>query len=673
MRIPARVQPFINYNVKIDYYKIIVALKNTRITELENLIGEYQASYYNGEAEITDAEFDTLWDELKRLAPESPVIKRVGADSVDGFPKARHLIPMGSQEKAANPGEFREWADKLGLPLFIVQYKLDGASLELQYKNGRLDRALTRGDGIIGDDISANARKMRGVVQDLCTDWSGGIRGEVLMSHEIWLTKYSGKANCRNAANGLMRRKEGDGCEDLMLITYDVSATGNDAYFSTEIEKITWLSEHGFTVSETKIFDNAESVIQYRAIIAQERMSLPFDIDGLVVKDDKTDMNDLRRARPERQIAFKFELEQAISVLRDVEWSESGATYTPIGIIDPVRLAGTKVKRANLCNPAMIRDMKLHIGSSVIVVKRGEIIPKIEGRADLAHGELEDAADMPLFCQNSQFRPIDMPQICKTCGTALVDAGTRLYCPNTDCPKRLLHRIKKWVNVLDIREAGKKTLERLFNEGRLKRVADLYTLEVEELAAFERMGELSASKLVYNIRSPRSLSLADFIAGFDIEGVGSQIMEYVTQAGYDSLEKLRATGVEALSEVFRMGELTARVVVDGLKETADDMDAVLKTGFITIAGGKELPLTGKSFCFTGELKTMKRGDAEARVKALGGVIKTSVTQSLSYLVTNEPESGSSKNKKAVKFGITLLDEDGFLKLTEHPSGKLPNP
>lgn len=648
-------------------------MSDTRIAELESLVSGYQASYYNGEAEIPDAEFDSLWDELKRLAPDSPVITRVGTDSTDGFAKERHLIPMGSQEKASNESEFREWAEKLALPLFIVQYKLDGASLELQYKNGRLVRALTRGDGVIGDDISANARRIGGVVDDLHMDWSGGVRGEVLMSHEVWRTKYPDKANCRNAANGLMRKKDGQGCEDLTLIVYDASSSGDDSYFGTETGKIAWLREHGFTVSETREFGGIEDVIRYRIEVAEKRMGLPFDIDGLVVKDNRTDMEDLRRARPERQIAFKFELEQAISVLRRVEWSESGSTYTPIGIVDPVRLAGTTVKRANLCNPDMIRGMNLRLGSAVIVVKRGEIIPKIEGRADCFNGEAGEEAklpNMPLFNQDSgQLPPIEIPSVCGVCGAALVDAGTRLYCPNTACPKRLLHRIKKWVNVLDIREAGKKTLEQLFNKGRIRRIADLYTLEVEELAAFERMGELSASKLIHNIRSSRTLSLADFIAGFDIEGIGSLTMENITQAGYNSLEKLRAAGVEELSEVFGSGEITARAIVDGLKETADDMDAVLKTGFIKLTNGARLPLAGKSFCFTGELRTMKRDDAETRVKELGGLVKPSVTKLLSYLVTNTPESGSSKNRNAVKFGIPVINEEEFLKIISPGNGE----
>jgi DNA ligase (NAD+) len=428
-----------------------------------------------------------------------------------------------------------------------------------------------------------------------------------------------------------MRRKDGQGCEDLTLIAYDASADGDDGYFKTETEKIAWLKARGFNVSETRKFNTPDEVIEYRRLVSEKRVNLPFDIDGLVVKDDKTDMEDLRLARPERQIAFKFELEQAVSILKDVEWSESGATYTPIGIIEPVRIAGTTVKRANLCNPAMIRDMKLKIGSAVVVVKRGEIIPKIEGRAVREDGFGPDGAapDMPLFNEvsgeaDSRLLPIEIPAKCESCGSSLVDAGTRLYCPNPACPKRLLHRIVKWVNVLDIREAGKKTLMQLFNKGRIKRIADLYTLEVQELAAFERMGELSAAKLVHNIRAPRSLSLADFIAGFDIEGVGSLTMENITLAGYDSLEKLRAANVEELSGVFLTGEITARSLVDGLRETADDMDAVLKTAMITITSAARRPLAGQSFCFTGELKTMKRGEAGERVKALGGTVNTSV-------------------------------------------------
>jgi DNA ligase (NAD+) len=638
-----------------------------RIAALENLIRRYQESYYNGAGEISDAEFDELWDELKRLDPENPVLKKVGADSTDGFPKARHLIPMGSQEKAANPEEFREWAGKKNFPSYVVQYKLDGASLELQYEKGRLAKAITRGDGIMGDDITANARRMTGVLAELDIDFSGGIRGEVVMTHNVWRKKYSDKANCRNAANGIMRRKDGAGCEDLSLMVYDAAAFGDDAYFKDEIEKIRWLKKRGFTVTETLELSGPEEVIAYREKVSGKRKKLPFDIDGVVVKDRATDMTDLRRTRPEKQIAFKFDLEIAVSILRSVEWSESGATYTPIGIVDPVRLAGTTVQRANLNNPDMIRAMGLKIGSAVRVVKRGEIIPKIEGLASPSSDGIQKGLFDPVSGEEKEIR---FPTKCGSCGAALEDGGTRLFCPNPDCPKRLHHRLEKWVSVLDIRELGEKLLRQLFDKGRVRRIADLYGLEAEELAEFERMGETSAAKVVRNIRSPRLLPLAAFIAGFDFEGVGELIMEKVVQAGFDTLEKLRSAEAGELAAVYGLGEITARTIYEGLRETAGEIDAVLAQGIVSIApppAAETQPLRGCSFCFTGELTSMKRNQAEEKIKALGGSAKSSVVKDLSFLVTNDPESGSAKNLKARSLGIPIIGEEQFLELLANPA------
>jgi DNA ligase (NAD+) len=630
-----------------------------RVTALEHLIQKYQTSYYNGEGEISDAEFDILWDELKSIDPSNALLKRVGQDTSDGFPKANHLIPMGSQEKAANTEDFRRWAEKMqkrgDFGGFIVQYKLDGASLELQYQNGKLVKAVTRGDGVTGDDISANARKMNGVAGELKTDFSGGVRGEVVMTHEVWQKKYRDKANCRNAANGLMRRKDGQGSEDLSLITYDAGAAGGDAYFKSEVEKITWLTDNGFLAAEAAEFsgENAvEEIIAYRESVAAKRSNLSVDIDGLVIKDKNTDVSDLRRARPERQIAFKFDLETAFSILRSVEWSESGATYTPIGVIDPVHLAGTTVKRANLNNPDMIRAINLKIGSAVSVVKRGEIIPKIEGLAP------------PGALPEGELREIEQPVQCSSCGTALKDEGTRLFCPNAACPKRLHHRLEKWVSVLDIRELGEKLIALLFKSGKAVQIADLYALGEDDISGFERMGALSAAKVIRHIKTPRVLSLAAFVAGFDFEGVGETIMERVVNAGFDTLEKLRNADADKLESIYGMGAITAAAIMEGLAASREEMDRVLASGIISIAAPpqEQLPLHGKSFCFTGELKTMKRAAAEEKVKALGGSSKSSVVRDLSYLVTNDTESGSAKNKKAGDLGVKIINEEQFLSL-----------
>ena len=641
-----------------------MSLPTNRIKALERLIKKYQKSYYNGEAEISDAEFDLLWDELKNIDPQNSIFSKVGADSSDGFPKAKHIIPMGSQDKAANPDEFRIWAEKMlkqsDFGGFLVQYKLDGASLELQYDKGNLTKAITRGDGIIGDEITANVLCMQGTVPALKIPFSGGIRGEVIMTREIWQNKYANKANCRNAANGLMRRKDGSGSEDLVIVCYDASSVEDENFFSDESKKIHWLKEQGFAVTESLDFPDISSIIAYRQKVAGLRDKLPFDIDGLVVKDKTIDPADLRRTRPERQIAFKFEPEMAYSILRQVQWSESGSTYTPIGIIDPVRLAGTTVQRANLNNPDMIRAMGLQIGSVVSVVKRGEIIPKIEGLAPqgaVKTGKLEE---------------IELPKTCNSCNTKLQDEGTRLYCPNESCPKRLHQRLEKWVSILDIRELGDKLLRQLFESGRVRNISDLYTLTTKELSEYDRMGEISAAKVIRHIMTRRQLSLQKFCAGLNMEGVGELIMERAVLAGYDTLEKLKNAAVNDLSKIWGIGDITAAVIVQGITALADEIQAILKTGIISIKDPpkqEEQPLRDFSFCFTGELKTIKRSAAEEKVKKLGGQVKSTIVKELSYLVTNDSGSGSAKNKKAVELGIAIIDEEQFLALTDNTKNK----
>jgi DNA ligase (NAD+) len=244
-----------------------------------------------------------------------------------------------------------------------------------------------------------------------------------------------------------------------------------------------------------------------------------------------------------------------------------------------------------------------------------------------------------------------------------VDEGTRLLCPNPDCPKKSLHRLEKWLDVLDVRSFGVGIVGKLHASGRIRRIADLYSLRAEELAEYDRMGATLARKILRNLYSRTEVPLPDFIAGLDIEGVGSLIAEKAVSAGLDSLEKLRAATVERLSAVDGLAEITAKTIVEGLALLAPEIDALLATGAVRIeapaAGG---PLAGKSFCFTGELRSMRRGEAEALVKSLGGAAKPGVTKGLGYLVTNEPDSGSEKNRKAAAYGVAILDEEAFLAL-----------
>ena len=633
--------------------------ESQRISELENLITRYQKSYYDGEGEISDAEFDKLWDELKTLDPANPILHKVGADS-GNFQKIPHVMPMGSQEKAANPEQFLTWAEKHKYDEYLVEYKLDGASLELQYENGYLKRAVTRGDGTIGDDITANARKMGGVNAAIYKDgllvpFTGGIRGEVIMTHEVHKTHFPDKANCRNAANGLMKRKDGKGSEFLKLIVYDALSTDGKSYFNYEEEKIRWLMDCGFNVVKLVICKSPERVIAYRAKVMEERASLEYDIDGLVIKERTINLADASRDRPDRQIAFKFSLEEAVTTLREVEWSVSGGTYTPVAIFDEVELNGTRVQRASLANPDTLRKLGVAIGSHVVVVKRGEIIPKIESVVE------EKALET---------KAIEFPQVCEVCGTKLVDEGSRLFCPNKNCSKRVLHQLLKYQQVVDIRDLGETLITSLFNDGRLKSISDIYSLQIEELVPYFLNEEsmeadkksLGAEKVYNSIQNHRRMRLATFVGAFDIEGVGETSAEKLIASGFDTLEKLLAASEEQIASVYGFAEIMAHIIVEGLAENAAEMRSLVSSGVIEleeVGGGL---LAGKSFCFTGELVTMKRADAEQLVKKNGGNIKSSVTKDLSYLVTNDTASGSSKNVKAAKLGIPVIDEKQFLEL-----------
>ena len=632
-----------------------------RISELAGLIKKYQASYYNGEGEISDAEFDKLWDELKRLDPENPVLQKVGADS-GNFAKVNHVMPMGSQEKAADPEQFLEWARTHIYDEYLVEYKLDGASLELQYEHGELKIAVTRGDGSVGDDISANARKMKGVQAALFNrkgnkiDFTGGIRGEVIMTHQIHQQLYSDKANCRNAANGLMKRKDGSGSENLTLITYDALSTDGPNPFKDEEEKIKWLTECGLNVVPLKICRTPEDVIKYRAQVMEIRPSLDYDIDGLVVKEREINFADASRARPDRQIAFKFSLEEAVTTVKEVEWSESGATYTPVAIFDGVQLNGTTVQRASLANPETMRRLGVKIGSRVVVVKRGEIIPKIESVLPEEEGQLTSA--------------VPVPSKCSCCGETLIDEGTRLYCPNKDCSKRVLHQLLKWISIIDIRDFGETLVTSMFNKGVLKSVADIYRLTEDSLTPFflnadsmeKEKDSLGAKKVYESIQSHKKMSLSVFIAGLDIEGIGETTVQKLIDAGYTNLEKLQNASVDAIASVYGFAEIMAKTFKKGLEENDSLIKELLEKGLVSLEETGEGKLTGKSFCFTGELVTMKRNDAEALVKKNGGSCKSSVTKDLSYLVTNDTTSGSSKNVKAAKLGIPVITEEEFLAL-----------
>jgi len=622
-----------------------------RINYLAEEIKRHRYLYYNEQPEISDVKYDTLEENLRELDPENPILFKIGVDSSELFTKREHIIPMTSQDKVTNPQEFLKWARKRNYKNFLVQFKLDGISIELQYEDGIFQYALTRGDGKIGDDVSANVINMKGFIPKLKTKFTGATRAEILLFHDVFERKYNDKQNCRNAASGLVRRKDGIGSGDLNLVFYDAISIGDDVTFQSEIQKLKWLKEEGFPTIPTKTVHSPQEVINIREdVMTNKRDTLEFDIDGLVIKGKAIDLEDMKRAKPMKQIAFKFQAEEIETTLLDVEWSISGQNYTPVAIVDPVRLMGTTVSRASLANPNLIEDLKLKIGSEVFISKRGDIIPKIERVIKTP----SDAKEIPI------------PTRCEECKTKLINEGTRLYCPNEACPKRTYHQLVKWINKLNVKHFSEKLmLKPLFDTGKVKTIADLYNLKVPHLTQFEGVKETSAKKALDNLFAVKKVPLARFIGGFDIENIGEDLTQRVVDAGFDTLEKIKGASIFQLSQVDGFAEITAQYLRDGVVKLYSQMKEVLNSNKITIeevkkTGGK---FEGMTFCFTGKLEAMKRAEAEQLVKDNGGQAKSGVVANLSYLVTNSDEP-TAKYIKAQGQGTKIITEEEFLKMIE---------
>ena len=632
---------------KEDLKKALIkkGTKEDRIRYLEDQINYHQDLYYNNQPEISDTKFDLLEDELRKLDPNNSTLFSVGVDSSELFTKKEHIIPMMSQDKVIYPEDFIKWIKKRNISTFLTQYKLDGISIELQYKNGVFECAISRGNGKVGDDVSANVFKMKDFLPNLKSKFTGAIRGEVVMLHDVYNMKYSSMQNCRNAAAGIVRRKDGVGNNDLSIIFYDAISMSDKVLFDKESDKIKWLHNEGLNAVYSREMSSSQEVIEFRQEVMNIiRKSLEYDIDGLVIKDLEIDLEDMKRSKPRKQVAFKFEAEEIETTLKEVEWSMSGHLYTPVAIVETVQLMGSNVSRASLANPNLIKDLKLKIGSTVIVCKRGDIIPKIE-RVLITP---ENAAD------------IQIPTTCETCKTELVNEGTRLYCPNKKCPKRAYHRIKKWIKILNVKYFGERLmLKDLFERGRVKQISDLYTLTKADISQYGG----TAEKALDNLFAIEEVSLAKFIAGFNIENIGESLVQKVVDAEFDTFEKMCGATENDIINIEGFADITANTLVQGLKERKREMETLLSMEKIQISSVSAGIFKGLTFCITGKLNKVSRKEAENLILLNSGQVKSNVVKNLSYLVTNSTES-TAKFEKAKAQGAKIISEELFLEMVK---------
>lgn len=350
--------------------------------ELEQKIKEAQNAYYNDKPIMSDVEFDSLWDKLKNEYPDSELLNEVGSDHVDGFVKVKHKIIMGSQNKANTPEEMDVWFGKCrehGTDFVLSTEKLDGCSIELEYVDGKYENGITRGDGIEGDLISLNVAKMKNYPKQLKEEFTGVIRGEVLLFRSDKQIAAPDKKNCRNAASGIMKRLDGIGCEYLQIVAYDVREQGKRK-FRNQSDLLDWLKDQGFQIPKYKIHSlssmNGKKAVELMSEVWKEERD--YDIDGLVWKTQDIDYEDIEtNYRPKFNIALKPKYTLAETTIIDIEWSLKNGTLTPVAITEPVDLCGTTVQRANLVNVSMMEDMGIEIGHKVLITKCGEIIPGI--------------------------------------------------------------------------------------------------------------------------------------------------------------------------------------------------------------------------------------------------------------------------------------------------------
>jgi DNA ligase (NAD+) len=347
------------------------------MTELEQIILQAQDAYYNGTPLMSDADFDELYDKLIAEQPDSEILKRVGVDNSDGFEKVIHKITMGSQNKANTLPEMEKWLKKINGNI-VATHKMDGASICLTYEKGKLVDAVTRGNAVTGDRITSNAMKMNFIPKVLKEEVDCIVRGEVLLSKDNKDKFYPEAANCRNQASGLMKRLDGEGSEHLDVVVYELFG---DAAKPTQAENLEWLETQGFTVADWEYIcdptaQQCMDLLNF-TFSEEEKAMRKYDIDGIVFKQDNIDYEDLKKVRSDTQIALKPPREKYITTIKDIEWSLSDGTYTPIAIVEGLVIAGTFVQRASLSNVDMLEKLEIEIGDQVEIIKAGLIIPKV--------------------------------------------------------------------------------------------------------------------------------------------------------------------------------------------------------------------------------------------------------------------------------------------------------
>lgn len=651
-----------------------------RKSELRNIILRAKHEYYYSSTPImTDAEYDAAEDELRVLDPLDPVLSIVGTPvpAASILKKAEHSIPMGSQNKVNGEGEFRAWCERQGVSTLNASLKGDGASAAAYYRDGRLIQAISRGDGRIGEDITGNAMRFKGLpswVESTEGPFNGAVRFEVILTVDDWrLLDPEQTKNPRNAGNGIMGRKNGAQSELLTIFAFDIdeSRSGVSVAFKSEREKLARLKSLGFNVISNVHCETVDAAVSYYHHISTVRDSLSIWIDGVVLKID--DLAHQKRLgitsdRPKGQVAWKFDSSGAESVVEEVVISggHTGALI-PTAKLTPIEIGGTTVSNASLANFDEILRLDVAIGDSVWVVKANDIIPKI------TH----------VTRRSSRRDPIQCPTQCPFCSgevgrrsTHDGSAGAIVECKNPECSKKSVGKIRRWISSLEIKGIGDSVLNAMIEAFNLEDAAALYTLHESEEKLAEiiinsdkaiKLGEKRAANILREIDAKRNLSLSQFLGSFGTTHLGKRRVQLMIDSADGALStlddwqfgKLRSPHVAAAAGVPNIGNQ----IQDGIDLVRPVIAKMIAAGVTVIdqceskASTDELNTLG-TVCISGKLVSgMRKTDYLIPLKDAGYALVENVAKGLNYLVLADPASNSSKANKARALGISIISED----------------
>tara|TARA_B100001113_G_C21108596_1_gene622093 strand:+ start:223 stop:2271 length:2049 start_codon:yes stop_codon:yes gene_type:complete len=653
-----------------------------RIKFLAAEITRHSELYYNHSApEITDAEFDNLWNELRKLDPSNEVLHQVGPEPLPGTVKVEHLFPMLSLDKGTTDDDIIHYVTQStsGGTRYLAQPKLDGSALSLEYISGNLHRAATRGSGERGEDVTLNAKLVANIPSRLNQPHTIHVRGEVVMPLKTFEEKYSDLSpNPRNLCSGALRQKHGDGkadASDLVFCAYDVQFPSDSPMATYDSELLHWLQDAGIEPAPWQIFESENpqnEMIEYTKDWSLKRSKYEFEIDGIVFKLDELKAREklgFTAHHPRWAIAWKFPSQEANSVLLDVDW-QTGRTgsVTPVARIAPQMVGGVTVENVTLHNVGEVERLGIKIGDKVKITRRGDVIPKIiENLGQASRSDLQNRfhADGTEFSGTLLHQDIEIPLNCPSCNRTLIMEGAFLRCLSLDCDARTARSLAYWCRSLEMDGIGEKLIESLLENKLISSIADLYRLTHDQLCQLDRMGQKSATNVVDELSKTRTLNLAKFLHALGMERIGPEVATSIS-VHFSSLEKLlvwvdegeahELTVIDGIGDkvalIFREGILKRRTLIEELQEIITVTDEIEKSRGV---------LDGFSFCITGSLSRSRKEIAED-IKKAGGKVMSSVSRNLDYLVAGE--SAGSKLEKAENLGILVLDENALNSMME---------